>query len=807
MIEDVRFAARLLRRSPVFTTAAVLTLALGIAVNTAVFSVVNAVLLRPLPVRDGSALVVLATVRAGTASLRPVSYADLQDYRSGSQPVFEDIAGYSAGFAGFAANDRSPERVLVTSVTGNYFSLLDIRPERGRFIAGDEGGPGRVDAVAVVGYRTWQRRLGGDPAIVGTSVRLNGRPVTIIGVAPREFHGTFAFSESEFYLPLNWTGPPTPLADREARALHAIARLRSGVTLDRAQAAIDLVAARLAREHPEDENVSVVVLRERLARPEEDQARTNAFAGALMLAIVSLVTLMAAVNVANLLLARGETRRREFAIRAALGAARGRLIRQAMAECLLLAALGGGTGIVLANWIAKTLAAVQLPGNLPVRFDFHFDVRVLAYTVLVVCGAGAAAGVMPALGAGLANPDVALRDTRSGSTAADRGNVAKLLVASQMAVCVVLLVSAGLFARSLWRAERADLGFAPDGVVNVALDLHQLGYNEAQGRVFFEQVERDVRALAGVDAVSFAFTVPMGYVRVAQTVAPDDSRDRVVIAGKNVVSAEYFRVMGVRLLRGRGFDARDADESQPVAIVNDTLARQLWPGRDPIGQRLTTSSENVAYQVVGVANTGKYRFLFEPPQPFYYVPVGQEYTALRVLQVRTSLNADALAPVITRAIRNRAPDLPLYDVQTMRAALGSGPGLFPVRVAAAASLAFGALAATLCIVGLYGVIAGITTRRTREIGVRLAVGATRGDIVALAVGEGGAAITAGLAAGLVFARGLSRFLDGLLFDVSAADLATYATVAPLLAAVALLACAIPAWRAARLDPAVTLRAQ
>ena len=808
---DVLFATRLLRRSPIFTAAVVLTLALGVGVNTAVFSVVNAIILRPLPVRDGDRLIVIASQSTSNRTLRGMSFPDLQDYRAASHDVFEDIAGYGVGFLGLAPQGGRPERVLVSWVTGNYFRLLGVPAILGRVIQPDEGGRGRADAVVVLGYSTWQRRFGGDRSVVGEMVRVNGQPCTIVGVMPPDFVGTFAFSESELYLPLNWSGAGD-LDDRQARGLHALARLRPDATIERAQTAMSVVAERLARQYPDSNaNVSVRVLPERFARPEEDQYRSNVLGAAIMLALVVLVMIVAAVNVANLLLARATGRRQELAIRAALGAGRGRLVRQMVTESLMLAAIGGAAGVLFGTWTARVLAALRLPGDLPVRFDFDLDGRVLAYAVTLALVTGLLVGLVPAVRVSGADLDRTLRQARHGSPGTHGHRIRGVLVVAQIAFCFVLLAAAGLFVRSLFEAERADLGFRADRVLNVHMDVGQLGYTQAQGRTFFEQVDRRVRAIPGVEEMSFAFTIPMGYIRVSSAIEaegqPVDSNQRLS-AGKNIVSSAYFRTMGIPVVRGRSFNDGDTGQSRPVALVNQHLADMLWPGRDAIGRRFRPAGPNGSWiEIVGVTNTGKYRFLFEDPQPYFYVPLAQEYTALRVLQVRTSMPPEALAPAIERAIRALEPNLPLYDVQSLTQALGSGLGFFPVRVGAVSAASLGVLALALAIVGLYGVISSLTSQRTHEIGVRMAIGATQNDIVRLVLHDGSKLVLFGLVSGLLLTLACSRLVGSFLFGISTRDPVTLVSVAPILGCVALIACAIPAWRAARVDPTVALRSE
>jgi predicted permease len=808
---DVLFSTRLLRKSPILTAAVVLTLALGVGVNTTVFSILNAFILRPLPVKDADRLAVIASQDTSKRSLGGVSFSDLQDYRAATGDVFEDIAGYSVGFLGLASHGDRPDRVLVTWVTGNYFPLLDIQPTLGRVIGADEGGRGRADAVVVLGYSTWQRRFGGHRSVVGEIVRVNGQPCTIVGVAPPDFLGTFAFSESELYLPLNWSGAGG-FDNRQARGLHALARLWPGVTIATAQAAMNVVAERLARQHPDSNtNVTARVLPERLARPEEDQFRSNALGATIMLALVILVMIVAAVNVTSLVLARTTSRRQELAIRAAVGAGRGRLVRQMMTESLLLAALGGSVGVLLGTWAARLLAVMRLPGDLPVRFDFQLDGRVLAYAVTVALVTGLLVGLVPAVRVSGEDLDATLRQSGRGSPDTHGHRIRGFLVSVQIALCFVLLVAAGLFARSLFEAERANLGFRPEGVLNIHMDVEQLGYTKTQGRAFFDDVNRRVRAIPGIQNLSFAFTIPMGYIRVSNVVEAEgqsiDSNEHLS-AGENIVSPEYFQTMGIQIVRGRSFRDADDERSRPVAILNEYLADMLWPGRDPIGQRFRSAGPHGPWvEVVGVTATGKYRFLFEDPQPFFYVPIAQEYTGLRVLQVRTSMSPEALAPVIEQAIRALEPNLPLYDVQSMMGALGSGPGFFPVRAGAVSAATLGLLAFALAIVGLYGVVSYLASQRTHEIGVRMALGATRRDILRLVLKEGLSLVIFGLAAGLLIVLACSRAVGSFLFGVSARDPLTLVCVGPILGCVALIACAIPAWRAARLDPTVALRSE
>ena len=590
LLLDTRFAVRTLSKSRVFSAVAVAMLALGIGVNTAVFGVVNAIIFRPLPVRDGAQLEVIATFHARTPALAPVSFPDLQDYRAASHEVFDDIAGYSVGFMGLAHEGGRPERVLVDWVTGNYFSLLGIQPALGRLIREDEDSPGHGTPVGVLGHSTWLRRFSGDRSIVGQKVVLNGQPCTVIGVVPENFRGAFAFSEAEVYLPVNWTSR-SALEDRSARSLHTLARLRQGVSIERAQAALDVIAERLGREHPaDDRGVRLKVVPERLARPEEDNARSNRFGATAMLTLVELVLLVAMINVANLLLGRVAGRRRELAIRLALGAGRSRIVRQLLTEFAILAALGGFAGFGLAAWVWRLLTVVRLPGDLPVRLDFHPDGRVLAYGLAATALTALLVGLVGGRAEPRQNLHGALHDRGAASLSSGGHSFRKSLLVAQLAISFVLLVAGALFLRSLKQAEHVNLGFKPEGVLNLQMNVAQLGYSPSLGREFFDEVERRVHNLAGVDQVAFALSVPMGYVRLSSRLdvegRPANPGERI-IAGKNVVGPNYFATMGIPIERGRSFTKADDERSHAVAIVNRRLADLLWPGQDPLGRRFS----------------------------------------------------------------------------------------------------------------------------------------------------------------------------------------------------------------------------
>ncbi len=536
-----------------------------------------------------------------------MSAPDLAPYRSVTANVLDDVAGYDVGFLTLSPQPADAHRVLVTWVTGNYFPLLDVKPALGRLFVADDVVAGRISPIVVLGYSTWQKRFGGDRSVIGRHVMINGRSCTIVGVAPQAFRGTFAFTDSELYLPLTWAQGWPKLASQ-----HALARLRAGATIGQAQASIDIVAQRLAKDDPDNySDARITVIPERLARPEEEEARWNTLASTITFGLVALVLAIAAVNVTNLLLARGGDRRRELAIRAALGASRGRLVRQLLTEALLLAAVGGIAGTVIARWTGMALSNIRLPGDKPIHLDFHLDIRVLVYAAAVALITGLVVGLWPAFHSSRPDVNRVLRDggRRSASGSSARGRARGILIVAQIAGCFVLLVAAGLFTRSLSEAERINLGFRAAGVLNVGMDVQQLAYDEQRGRDFFDQLERRVRDLPAVNDVAFAANVPLGYIRMSEFIDVEGqprATGQRPLSGVNWVSPSYFKTMGIRIVDGRSLEV---EEARPVAVVNQRFADVAWPGERAIGRRFSTRGPDGPWiEVIGVTETGKYRF-------------------------------------------------------------------------------------------------------------------------------------------------------------------------------------------------------
>jgi predicted permease len=818
VLQDLRYGWRMLWKTPAATSIIVVTLALGIGANTYVFSLINGYLLRPLAVPHPQEIAVLAARKAGDSPfLFNFSYPDFVDFRKQSAPV-ADVFAYQMSLAGISADNKA-DQFFLNYVTGNYFSALGVKPLLGRLVLPSEEDQPGEQPVLVLGYSYWQKRFGGDPHVIGKQVKVNGKSASIIGVVPKTFHGVFWIMEMDAYLPLSsgaaLEATSSPLTDRNIRNFRLLGRLKPGVSFSQAQASVDVIAARLARQYPAtDQDVSVHVYREQLARPQPMGANIALIAAAFFLGLAVLLLLLTCMNVANIMLARATVRRREMGLRAALGAGRSRLIRQVLTETLLLGFLGGATGIVLGIWLN--------PGNLrfagsslPISIDFRFDWNVFAYAFGASLLTGILVGLWPALRTSRTDLNSVLQEGgRSDSSGAGRHRVRNFLVAAQVAGSLTLLIIAGLFVRSVQRAGAVRLGIDPDHVLNVNLDPHQIGYDEARSKDFYRRLETRVRALPGVQSTSFAFGVPMGmvsevnlgYVSIeSQQLANGQQAPSIFF---NNVDPNYFATMRVPLLRGRVFTEFDDEKAPPVAIVNQTMADKFWPKQDPLGKRFTLSnpgSPTQVLQIVGLTATGKYTFIAEGATPFFYVPMQQNYTSAHALQIRSSVPPESLIKPVQNEIHALDPDLPITEVVTMEQVVAGTNGLQVFQVGARAAGLLGAISLILATVGVYGVVSFAAVQRTREIGIRMALGGTPRDVLRLLLRQGVGMVTAGLGVGLVAALGISRLMTGLLIGVSPSDPLTYLSVALLLSAIALLACWAPARRATRVDPGIALR--
>jgi len=812
--QDVRLGLRALLKTPLFTAAVVLTLGLGIGANAAVFSIVNRLLLRPLPVRDPGALQVLTVAHEGNQSPHNVSWLDYVDYKA--NPVFQDLAAYDIGFVGLSTDQRA-ERIAVSYVTSNFFSMLGLSPAVGRLLQPSEGSQPGADAVIVLGHSYWRRRFNDDPTVAGRRVIVNGQPYTIAGVVPEAFQGVYALVEFDAYIPL--TMLPTDqyrdmIAKRDEHSLHVIGRLAPGVSRVQAQAAIDVQASQLEAKYPDtNKSVHARIIPERQARPEANNADAMPAVAGIFLVLVALVLLVACVNVINLLMVRATVRQRELAVRAALGAARRRLIQQLLTESLLLALFGGIAGAILGRWAIGLLSRIQLPGDLPFRFDFSFDWRVFGYIAAVAIAAGVLVGILPALRASKTELNAILREGGRGSSeGGNRQHVRSVLVVGQVAVSLVLLVAAGLFVRSAMNAATVDLGFDPANVMNASVDVAQQGYDEVRGRAFYDELLRRAKQLPGVESASLAYSVPLGYYNVSAYLEiegqPQSDKARRPFGGYNVISPEYQQTMRMKMIKGRFITTDDNERSRLVGIINEYMANRFWTSQDPIGRRFRSPElGNQWIEVVGVVHDGKPVGLFSNPQPYFYVPLAQQYRSLRVLQLRTAGDPTTLASAVQREIRVLDPDLPVFDVTTMERMLDGPNGFLLLRMGALFGGTMGFLGLALALVGIYGVVSYAASQRTQEIGVRMALGAARADILRLVLGRGLLLVGIGVVLGLVAAAAVSRMVSSLLFGISAVDPVTFVVVPLLLAGMALLASYLPAVRATRIDPAAALRGE
>jgi predicted permease len=811
--QDVRLGLRTLFKAPLFTIAVVLTLGLGIGANAAVFTIVNRLLLKPLPVRDAGGLYVLAIQHEGNEDPHNLSWLDYQDYKDKSA-AFEDLAAYDVDFVGLSSDNRA-ERITVSYVTSNYFSMLGVPPGLGRVLQpGEAREPGR-DPIVILGSSYWKKRFNADPAIVGRSVIVNGKPFTVAGVVPEWFEGVYALVEFDAYMPLSMRPPDDykrVTTKRDEHSLHVIGRLKPGLSRAQAQAAVSVLARQLETQYPDtNKTVRARIIPERLARPEANSADQTPVVAGIFLVLVGLVLLVACVNVINLIMVRATTRQREIAVRAALGAARQRLIRQMLTESVILAILGGVAGALVGRACASLIGAIQLPGDLPFRFDLHFDWRVFSYIAGVALTAGIGVGLLPALRASRANLNSVLREGgRGASDGAGRQRARSVLVVAQVAVSLVLLVAAGLFVRSVRSAQSIDLGFDPAHVLNASMDVAQQGYDEARGRAFYEELLRRAKQLPGVQAASLAFSVPLGYYNTSAYLEiegqPPSTKARRPFAGYNAVTPEYLQTIKPRLLKGRFISAQDDHRGRPVAVINQFMAQHYWPNQDPLGKRFrSTDINNTWLEVVGVVQDSRQQGIFSDPAGYFYVPIEQDYKSLRVVQLRTAGDPLALAPLIAREIHALDRDLPVFDVTTMDRMIQGPNGFFLLRMGAVFGGALGLLGLALALVGVYGVVSYAASQRTQEIGVRMALGASRGDVMRLVLGRGLVLIAAGIGVGVACALSVSHLMANLLFNVSPFDPPTFIGVPLLLGTMALAASYVPALRATRIEPAIALR--
>ncbi len=799
---DVRFTLRVLGKTPGFVAIAVVTLALGIGANSTVFTWVNATLLNPIPgLLHTSQVVAVTRNRAGS-----FSYPDFKDLRDRSKS-FSGMTAFSLGPMSLTGKEK-PERVWGMMVSANYFRVLGVRPMLGRGFLPSEDSATNGAPVAVISYRLWQTRFGGNRAILGRTIHINMHPFTIVGVAPPVFQGSMSGLRAELWLPVTMEpelGTEDWLAARGTQWLQVLGRLRTGVGRESAQAELITLYGQLARQYPDSHRGENRVSLYPLWRAPNG---ANAFFSKLLpilMALAGVVLLLACANLANLLLARGVSRQREMAIRLALGAGRGPLMRQVLVESLILSLAGGGLAMLVTLWSARQFMNFAPVTNLPVWISVNVDKRVLLATFAISVITAMLFGILPALRAAGIQPVSVLKEEAGGVAGGGRkARLSRGLAVAQIALSLVLLVSAGLFIRSFRATKQFDPGFDARGVLLESYDLLPNGYTAADGIAFDRQVLENVRALFGVRAASLADWVPLGFGQSFVSFTPEGyvaGPHEAVNAGYAHVSPGYFSTMQIPIVRGRDFTAADSGDSAPVVIVNQALAERYWPRQDAVGKRMRVFGKWAT--IAGIVRTTDYSELNEPPEPFLYLPLFQSYSSDVVLHVRTTGDPRAAAGAVTQVIHRLNADLPVFDVSTLEDRIGAGT--FTLHMAGTFVGVFGVLALVLAAVGLYGVIAYGARQRTHEIGIRLALGAQPEDVGKMVLGQGAKLALVGVGIGLAASLGAARLVRSLLFGVGATDPVTFVVVTALLIGVALLACYVPARRAMRVNPIDALR--
>src|SRR5437762_6081976 len=813
-MNDLRFALRQLRKSPGFTLIAVLALALSIGANTAIFSAVNTLLLRPLPLEDFDRLVSRVAMREGVDPFVS-SFLEFAADKQRNHSFSSMGAAMQRSFN--LTGHGEPERARGASIMADYLTTLGVKPILGRGFTNAEDRPGGP-AVALISYGRWQKHFGGDPSIIGKTLNLEGRSHTIIGVMPPGFDLPAA---AEIWVPLQVNIDSLPLADRAAPLYEVVAKLRHGISIQSADAESKSIARQLEHEYPQLRrgwSVKVISLRQELLGDLAGNVRKALFA--LMAGVVFLL-LISCANVANLQLARGVTRAREFALRRAFGASRWRLVRQLLTESMLLAVLGGLGGLLLAHWIVPVLAAMNPIRGISLASFFHnfrIDGRVLSFALLVTLATGVIFGLIPALksaGQREVMPRLKEGDQRIGAGAPGRRWLNVLIIA-EIAVAMTLLVAGGLMLQSFNRLQHVDLGFRPDHLLTLKMVLPVSKYSEHRQRVaFVDQLLERAKNLPGVISAGTTTNIPLEREIAYDSVFDVEGRPRrnpndVPITSHRLVSPDYLKTLGVTLIKGRLIDDRDRANRLPVVVISEDLARQAWPGEDPLGKRIkrVRGDQNFPWMtVIGVIRDVKEDlFNYRINRPVWYVPYAQSENNFPLnLVVRTSSNPASVTTAVRQAIHAVDPDQPVSNVMTMNENLAGV--LVTERFSAILMSALAASGLLLAALGLYGVMAYSVSQRTAEIGVRVALGAQRIHVLQLILTQGAKLTLLGVAIGLAAAWGLTRLLAGLLFEVNATDPATFLSISLLLVSIALIACFLPARRALRVDPIIALRAE
>jgi putative ABC transport system permease protein len=823
--QDVRYALRQLRKSPAFTTVAVLTLGLGIGLNSAIFTLFDALTLRPLPISDPDAVVnVYQRIQDEAGSYRSFSYPEYVALRQ-SNAVFSGLIAYSWIPAEMVTPTRSTvdgaEEAHGLLVTANYFPLLGGEAALGRTFLTEEDEVHGAQPVMVLSHGFWEEHFSSDRSIVGKSVKLNGTLMTVVGVASAGFFGTEP-QTPDFWVPMMMQAQLMPrderLSDRRSFWLDVVARLKPGVSRKQAQAGMDALINRIAPDYlGTNQKASIdLVAGSLLARPDvRGEVDSIAF---LVMASVAMILLIACANVANLSLARSAVRQKEIGVRISLGASRGRVVQQLLTESLLVALLSGVAGLLLARWLPGAIITLLRPQHeQPISVPLVLDIPVLGYTLLLSVGTAIVFGLIPALRASRTNPNSASKgEITTLGQGGGRLRIHSVLVGTEISVCLVLLLGAGLLARALGRAQTVDPGFDMKHVLALSMDLNLHGYDNERAAEFHRHLIEQLQALPGVKAVSVASLAPLGGVSRAAPVTAAGSNGPVgaseTSVGYWVVSPNYFATLSIPIVQGRSFGLRDTGQGTPVAIINEAMARQFWPGQDPVGKRLRPGPPSVPFtEVVGVVKNTRGARLWEADQPYVYLPLLQnnkkgpaiqtEQLGMKIL-IRTDGNPDDISAIVPRVVRTLDP-----NVQGSAATLGKSAErwVWFSQVGAMLSSSLGILGLFLASLGIYGLMSYSVAQRTHELGIRIALGANRSDILKLVLGQGLRISLVGLVVGLAIALGVTRVIAAMLYGVKPTDPVTFGGVSVLLTAVALLASYLPARRAAKVEPLVALR--
>jgi predicted permease len=817
-LQGLHQSLRALRRSPAFTAAAIASLALGIGANTLIFTFLNALFFKGLPVAEPHRLVALYSVDLEKRDLLPLSYPDFEDLRRAAGPVFARLAVYRNIPVALSGDGGEPAQLNGQIVSGSFFDVLGLRPAAGRFFLPEEDATPGTHPVAILSHNLWQNRFGSDPAVVNRTVRLNGEGFTVVGIAPPQFKGLNVVDmPPDLWIPAamhrqSIKGPSAGAIDkRNALVFFGMARLAPGMSLDQARSLLSNVGLQLERDHPDSHRglgLTALPLSQAMIPP--SQRGRLVLSGGLLAAMVGLLLLIAGANVANLLLARALARSGEIAVRLSLGAGRGRLIRQLLTEGALLGLFGGLAGLLIALVGRKVLWALR-PPFFPDSLDLGIDARVLGFTLAVSLATGILFSLAPVFQSLKLHLTSALTgQARTGGARGDGSSaiLRELLIAGQVALSVIMLAGAALFLRSLLAVERVDPGFETRNLFVIPLDLGSHGYKPPQALEFYRRAAERISAVPGVRsaAVASRFLLLPGGLRQSVSgegqTAPQDDGALGLMAGVNTVGPGYFNTVGMTLRAGRGFTPADREETTPVVVINETLARRLWGGQSALGKRLSLEGGD-PLEVVGVAADARYAGLREPPQPYAYRPVLQSFQPMMMLHVRTEGDPKPLLERVRRELQALDPSLPLLEPRTIGQIRELS--LWAPRMGAGLLAVFGLLALILAALGIYGVVAYSIGQRRREIGIRMAIGAGRPEVLRLVLRQGMLPVLIGLAVGLAGALAGARAISALLFGVGAADPLSLAGAIVLLALVALAAVYGPARRASGLDPVTALR--